>query len=409
MNGTSSSDQPAAPSSASSPAPCRAPLPHAQLPVPLPLVLRREQPGYLSDQLITYIGNKRGLLGPIEQAVLEVRRRLGGRQLQAIDLFAGSGVVSRLLKGHCRRLISNDFERYAATIGRCYLRNRSQVDWDALLAAIQQLNRAADEVSSGPHDPPSGFIERLYAPKDDADIQPGERVFYSRDNARRIDRYRQQIDHLPHHLRDLLLGPLLSAASIHANTAGVFKGFYKDRRTQLGRFGGSGQDALARILGQVRIVPPVLSRFECDWEVWQLDAAAAAAQADGCDLAYLDPPYNQHPYGSNYFMLNLIVDYRPPDEISHVSGIPVDWQRSEYNRRGQTARLLGELLDRLTTPFVLLSFSDDGFLKPAEIEQLLARRGKVQVASVRYNAFRASRSFARRSRHVHEQLYLLER
>ncbi|MDR0684304.1 MAG: DNA adenine methylase [Spirochaetaceae bacterium] len=26
------------------------------------------------------------------------------------------------------------------------------------------------------------------------------------------------------------------------------------------------------------------------------------------DLAYLDPPYNQHPYGSNYFMLNLILD-----------------------------------------------------------------------------------------------------
>jgi adenine-specific DNA-methyltransferase len=406
MNGTISSDQHGAPGP---PSPGRTHRSADQLPVPLPLVLRREQPGYLSEQLITYIGNKRGLLGPIEQALLEVRRRLGGRQLQAIDLFAGSGVVSRLLKGHCRRLISNDFERYAATIGRCYLSNRSEVDWNRLVAAVEQLNRAASDPLPGPPDSSAGFIQRLYAPRDDGDIQPGERVFYTRDNARRIDRYRQLIDRQPPQLRDLLLGPLLSAASVHANTAGVFKGFYKDRRTQVGRFGGSGQDALARILGKVRIVPPVLSRFECDWEVWQLEAAVAAASADGCDLAYLDPPYNQHPYGSNYFMLNLIVDYQPPAEISHVSGIPVDWQRSEYNRRGQTARLLCELLDRLPTPFVLLSFSDDGFLNPAEIERLLSRRGKVQVATVRYNAFRASRSFARRSRHVHEQLYLLER
>ena len=30
------------------------------------------------------------------------------------------------------------------------------------------------------------------------------------------------------------------------------------------------------------------------------------------DLAYFDPPYNQHPYGSNYFMLNLLVHYRRP-------------------------------------------------------------------------------------------------
>ena len=29
------------------------------------------------------------------------------------------------------------------------------------------------------------------------------------------------------------------------------------------------------------------------------------------DLAYFDPPYNQHPYGSNYFMLNIINGGKP--------------------------------------------------------------------------------------------------
>ena len=37
-----------------------------------------------------------------------------------------------------------------------------------------------------------------------------------------------------------------------------------------------------------------------------------AADLPPLDLVYLDPPYNQHPYGSNYFMLNLLVDYRAP-------------------------------------------------------------------------------------------------
>ena len=48
----------------------------------------------------------------------------------------------------------------------------------------------------------------------------------------------------------------------------------------------------------------------------------AARQLELLDLVLiLDPPYNQHPYGSNYFMLNLICDYREPVEISAVSAI----------------------------------------------------------------------------------------
>ena len=52
------------------------------------------------------------------------------------------------------------------------------------------------------------------------------------------------------------------------------------------------------------------------------------------DVAYLDPPYNQHPYGSNYFMLNLLASGREPaaEELSQVSGIPKNWNRSHYNK-----------------------------------------------------------------------------
>ena len=77
-----------------------------------------------------------------------------------------------------------------------------------------------------------------------------------------------------------------------------------------------------RIKGKIVLEPPVLSRYECDHEVLQEDANDAARRVRDLDLAYIDPPYNQHPYGSNYFMLNLLVRYERPEKISRVSGIP---------------------------------------------------------------------------------------
>ncbi|HOM17844.1 MAG TPA: DNA adenine methylase, partial [Thermoguttaceae bacterium] len=256
---------------------------------------------------------------------------------------------------------------------------------------------------------PPGFIEELYAPKDETHIRREDRVFYTKRNARRLDNYRRMLEEVPSDLRDLLLGPLLSEASIHANTAGVFKGFYKDRKSGVGQFGGSGQDALCRILGEIRLEAPILSRFECDYLVLQQDANAAARQLRGLDLAYLDPPYNQHPYGSNYFMLNLLVRYERPDAISRVSGIPKDWRRSGYNARRQALPLLEDLISHLDAPFLLISFNNEGFIPPKQMRTMLAKHGEVKVIETRYNAFRGSRNFRNRPIHVTEQLFLLQR
>ncbi len=343
-------------------------------------------------------------MGPIGQAVEQVKRRLGKRRLRVFDAFSGSGVVARFFKAHASLVVSNDIEDYAAVIGRCYLRNRSTVDWAGLRAAVDDLNR---RVLAEPL--PPGFIEQLYAPRDEAHILPGERVFYTRQNARRLDNYRRLIGQMPAEWRDLLLGPLLSEASIHANTAGVFKGFYKNRHTGVGQFGGSGRDALGRILAPIRLDVPVLSRFECDWQVLQQDANQAARQLRGLDLAYLDPPYNQHPYGSNYFMLNLLVRYRRPRRISRVSGIPADWQRSGYNLRCRSRVLLADLLEAIDAPFLLVSYNNEGFIGPEEMMAMLGRLGSIEVIETRYNAFRGARSFRNRPLHVVEQLFLVQR
>ena len=197
-----------------------------------------EDASYLSSQLLTYIGNKRLLLDNISQAIDRIKCRLGKERLRVVDVFAGSGVVSRFLKAHASLLVSNDFEDYAAVVARCYLRNRSTVDFHRLREIVDDLNARVDSDIF-----PPGFIEDLYAPKDENHITAEDRVFYTRDNARRLDNYRRMLDSVPPDSRDMILGPLLSEASVHANTAGVFKGFYKDARTGIGKFGGSNGNA----------------------------------------------------------------------------------------------------------------------------------------------------------------------
>ena len=363
-----------------------------------------EDPNYLSEQLITYLGNKRSLLGQIGKAVMCVKKRTGKQYLRVFDAFSGSGVVSRFLKAHASFIVSNDFEDYTAVIARCYLRNRSSVNFIALSEIVEELNaRVADEPL------PKGFIETLYAPKDESEITKDDRVFYTITNARRLDNYRRMINGTPSDFRDLLLGPLLSTASVHSNTAGVFKGFYKDRTTGVGQYGGTGLDALKRIKGKIKLEIPVLSEYECDYQVLQDDTNKVASQIKGLDLAYIDPPYNQHPYGSNYFMLNLLVHYKRPDKVSRVSGIPSDWRRSGYNVRAKSLPLLEELLHNIDTRFLLISFNNEGFISPDEMRAMLQKIGVVDEFNVRYNTFRGSRNLRNRTIHVTEQIFLVER
>lgn len=362
-----------------------------------------ENPNYLTRQLVTYIGNKRSLLEFIGRAVEHVKQRIGSNQLRSFDVFSGSGIVSRFLKFHSSYIVSNDLEGYAATASRCFLANRSEIDLRTLQDAVADLNARVE------HPMARGFIEELYAPQDEKKITAADRVFYTQRNARRIDNYRRLIDTYPEWMRDLLVAPLLGLASVHVNTSGVFKGFYKDRDTGIGRFGGRGADALSRIKKPIALSAPTLSNFECDFTVLQEDANAAARQVSAIDLAYVDPPYNQHPYGSNYFMLNLIDRYQRPGRVSRVSGIPTNWQRSGYNVRAKSLPLLASLLDALDAKFLLVSFNNEGFIHLDAMRSMLNRLGNVLEFDAKYNTFRGCRNLRNRDIHVTEHLFLVEK
>ncbi len=386
-----------------------------------------ENAEFLQSQLITYIGNKRALLDFIGQGVGEVQAKIGRAKLSCLDVFAGSGIVSRYLKQYASSITVNDLEQYSGIINRCYLSNKSEINIDelqklhaSLCKKIDRRMAALEKSASGFKS--AGFISELYAPASEDNIEKGERCFYTPYNAAYLDVARQLIEkEVDPELRDFFIAPLLSEASIHANTAGIFKGFYKNSKTGTGQFGGNGRNALSRIRGKISLPFPVFSDFECKSRVFSCDAHKLVLDealydksftTGGCfDLAYFDPPYNQHPYGSNYFMLNLIANYKRPDaeNISRVSGIPRDWNRSDYNKKRRVAEVFVELVRNVRARFVLVSFNSEGFIPKDEMIELLSSCGKVQVLEADYNAFRGSRNLSGREIHVKEFLFLVEK
>lgn len=364
----------------------------------------QENPEYLTTQLITYLGNKRSLLQFIGNGLDTICTRLGEKKLSTFDVFSGSGVVSRYLKKYSSLLITNDLEQYASIINRCYLSNKDDLNEVLLRDIHSSLVSQLDTNTLS-----RGLLSQLYAPADDTHIISGERVFYTTRNAQYLDTARVLIEKIPILYQPYFLAPLLSEASVHANTSGVFKGFYKNSDTGVGQFGGKKEDAQLRIRGNISLPYPVFSNFSCETQILTGNAIDVCEKVPEVDVAYLDPPYNQHPYGSNYFMLNLLLNYQAPKEASLVSGIPVDWNRSVYNSKQQAYTAFSALVERIRAKFLIISFNSEGFISLDEMTSLLQKFGKLTILETKYNTFRGSRNLNGRGIHVTEYLYLLEK
>ena len=357
---------------------------------------------YFITQLITYIGNKRTLLPFLYKGFRAVQDRLEKDKLICFDGFAGSGCVSRLLKSISSELYVNDLENYSNTVNKAFLTNKSEIDPHILKNYIDELNknkRYSDEI---------GFIRANYAPKDDNNIQPGERVFYTNDNARIIDNVRRLINDIPQPYYNLCLAALIVKASIHNNTSGVFKGFHK--KDGIGHFGGRGENALTRIKGEIILEVPLLSDFECQVNVYQEDInKLVCSSLPQFDLVYYDPPYNLHPYGSNYFMLNIINAGTEIDIQNGVSGISRDWNKSAYNKSKEAEKSMTDLIKDTNAKFILISYNNEGIIKEDKFRSILESFGSVEIMEKDYNTYRGSRNLKQRDNKVRELLWILEK
>jgi adenine-specific DNA-methyltransferase len=200
--------------------------------------------------------------------------------------------------------------------------------------------------------------------------------YFHPDNGRRIDAIRQGIDDLygDHWLRPILLTALLEAADRVDSTVGLQMAFLKEWAP--------------RALRPLKLTAPVLTpgtgRAILD------DALAVVGQLDPVDLAYLDPPYNQHRYFTNYHVWETLVRWDDP-EYYGVACKRLDARaastRSPFNSRRLMPEALASLVADVRAEVVIVSFSNEGFVPLDALIDMCAVRGNpVQVLA--YNTRR---------------------
>jgi adenine-specific DNA-methyltransferase len=363
---------------------------------------------YVFSQLIPYLGNKRKLLHLIARAVDFTGVGAGGT---FVDLFAGSTVVSRWAKRRGMRVVANDWEPYAHQIALGTVVPNAPPPLAALggpAAAFAALNALP---------PVRGYVATHLCPADDErpDVDR-ERMFFTQANGRRIDAIGEQVDAwarrgaIDAFERAYLTAAFVYAVSYASNTSGVFKGFHRG-------WGGRTGTALYRIRGTLALAPPVLFDNGLANLALREDARLLAPRlADVCggepggrgglaavpDVVYLDPPYNQHPYGSNYHVLNTVALWDKPTVDPGIgtagpgrdkSAIRKDWRvdrRSPYNSARDALPAFRELLATVAARWVLVSYSTDGNVPLAGLVEALAERGSVTAFAEPYKRYRVS-------------------
>ncbi len=352
---------------------------------------------YLYSQLIPYIGNKRKLLTLIARGIDQT----GCREGTFVDLFAGSSVVARLAKLLGMRVVTNDWEPFSYEI----CRGTVALNTIPAFRALGGVERVFGHLNS--LTPIYGYLARHLCPRDDDKPEvERERMFFTRENGERIDAIREEIrsweeaGKLSEGERAFLLSSLIYAVSYVSNTSGVFKGFHNG-------WGGKTGTALYRIRSRLHINPPILlDNGQSNMALMQ-DAQTLAKDlqrviGERPSMVYIDPPYNQHPYGSNYHVLNTVVLWdKPPlhpsirinGKIQDKSAIRKDWRklrRSAYNLRQEALPAFRKLIGDLDARWLLVSYSTDGLMPLDGLLSTLAERGRLQVLVQKYKRYRVS-------------------
>jgi adenine-specific DNA-methyltransferase len=268
-----------------------------------------------------------------------------------LDLFAGTSRVGHALKAAGYRVISNDVNQYAATLARCYVES----DREDLAVEAQ---RWIDQLQELPGQ--ASWFTQTYC-EDSRFFQP--------ENGARIEAIRNAIaaEKLSPQLEAVLLVSLMEAADRVDSTTGLQMAYLK-----------SWAPRASKAL-QLRL-PNLLARPQAGaCQAWCLEAKVAAARFDG-DLAYLDPPYNQHSYLGNYHIWETLVRWDQP-EVYGVACKRIDCRerRSPFNSRPAFAGAFREVVEALSGKLMLVSFSDEGYLQRSELEQILSAHGNVEV------------------------------
>lgn len=320
-----------------------------------------------------YIGNKTKLLGFIRR-VLSARGISGS----AVDPFSGTASVGQELKRLGFRVVASDIMTYGYVFARAYVQATRLPSAPGLAHEVLAVESASDDGAPSFRDvlhhldgldPLPDFVHRSFSP-DGADGREHGRMYFTADNAARIDHIRNRLEEwrragrIEDDLFHLLLATLLEAADRVANTTGVYASFVKSWQPNARR--------------RLRLrVPEIVAGNGC--HAHRGDALDLVSGLDPFDLLYLDPPYNNRQYPGYYHVPEIIAEGWFDGDIAlrGKTGLaPDEAKRSEWSRAGKCEEAFERLV--ATTPWrhLVMSYNDEGIIPEATIERVLRENGR---------------------------------
>lgn len=293
--------------------------------------------------MIKYIGSKRTLIPGILDAVCGVA---GARTV--LDLFSGTSRVGHALKGAGFRVLANDHNAYAHALARCYVEADAEDVRESAEALVAEFNR---RLAGGWNAP--GYFTETFCRR--------SRFFHPRNGAR-IDAVREEIARLALEpgLESVMLVALMEAADRVDSTTGLQMAYLKEWAPR------AHNDLELRVPRVLARAAGGKGRATC------LDAMEAARTLEA-DVAYIDPPYNQHSYLGNYHVWESLVRWdKPPVYGVACKRVDVRTRQSVFNSRPRCAAALRDVLRAVRAPVLVVSFSNEGFIGRDDMEAMLA-------------------------------------
>lgn len=298
--------------------------------------------------MIKYLGSKKRLL-PVLGAMVEA-----SGACTALDVFTGTTRVAQEFKRRGVHVTAVDSATYSQVFGQCWIElNGDDVDLRALDEALADLNALA-----GTH----GYFTEAFC------IQAR---YLQPFNGERVDAIRQAIedDYRGTWLYPVLLTSLILAADRVDSTTGLQMAYLKQWAERSHR--------------PLHLLPPGLIPGE--GRMLHGDACALATSLPSVHLAYLDPPYNQHRYFTNYHVWETLVRWDAPATYG-VAKKRIDSRdektKSAFNSRRRMPQALREVIDVLDCEVLVLSYNNESWLTREELVDTCLSRGSVEVVDV---------------------------
>lgn len=298
-----------------------------------------------------YLGSKESLTEPIIQLLSD--KGLLRRNLVFFDAFCGMGSVSDALKTVYEHIILNDSLKCSSTfaLGRLYANE----------CTFNRLGFDPFEYLNDRQDSRQDFIYHNYSPGG------SNRMYFSSENAGRIDYFRYQIEEwknnelLTEQEYIYLMACLMESVSDVSNTAGVYGAFLKHWDSRAKK-----PIMFSRIDAKEGVCPKV------DYHNEKIENIIGNVD---CDILYLDPPYTQNQYGTQYHLLETLILNDNPS-ISKVTGSrPTGPMRSDWSKMYHAHILFDKIVAETHASHVILSYNNDGFMSKEFIESTLKRYG----------------------------------